>query len=75
LADELRTPGGVTMRKDDLGWAWYWMMNCAPYMKLNSDEEGLLDWFRGLESLFSVGHGVNLVATHLAEENNGAIGS
>jgi hypothetical protein len=34
------------MRKDDLGWAWHWMINCAPYMKLNSHKEGLLDWFR-----------------------------
>ncbi len=46
MAHELRTPGGLTKRKDDLGWAWHWMMNCAPYMKLNSDEESLLNRFR-----------------------------
>jgi len=52
LAHELHTPGGVTMRKDDLGWAWHWMMDCAPYMKLNSDEE-----------TFELQPGFNLVVT------------
>jgi hypothetical protein len=43
LANELRTPGGLIKRKDDLGWAWHWMMNCAPFMKLNSKEENLFN--------------------------------
>lgn len=46
LAKELRTPGSKPGPKDDLGFAWYWMMNCAPLVKLNSDEDGLLAWFR-----------------------------
>ena len=46
LARELHTPGGVSKRKDDLGGAWHWMMDCAPYTKLNSAEESLLNWFR-----------------------------
>ena len=46
LARELHTPGGVSKRKDDLGGAWHWMMDFAPYTKLNSAEESLLNWFR-----------------------------
>jgi hypothetical protein len=45
-ADELRTPSNNPGPKDDLGWAWHWMMNCAPFMKLNSKERNLLNWFR-----------------------------
>jgi hypothetical protein len=45
-ANELQTPGNKSGRKAHLGFAWPWMMDCAPFMKLNSDEEGLLNWFR-----------------------------
>lgn len=45
-AHELRTPSSNPSPKDDLGWAWDWMMNCAPFMKLNSKERNLLNWFR-----------------------------
>jgi hypothetical protein len=46
LANELHPAGGVSKRKDDLGWAWYWAENCAPYAKLNAEEESLLNWVR-----------------------------
>ena len=45
-ANELQTPGNKSSRKAHLGFAWQWMMDCAPFIKLNSDEEGLLNWFR-----------------------------
>jgi hypothetical protein len=45
-ASELQTPGNKSGRKADLDFAWYWMMDCAPFTKLNSDEESLLNWFR-----------------------------
>jgi hypothetical protein len=44
--NELQTPGSKSGRKAHLGFAWYWMMDCAPFTKLNSDEESLLNWFR-----------------------------
>src|ERR1035438_10073982 len=45
-ANELQTPGNKSGRKAHLGFAWQWMMDCAPFIKVNSDEETLLNWFR-----------------------------
>jgi hypothetical protein len=45
-ASELRTPGSKPGPKEALGFAWVWMMDCAPFMELNSEERNLLNWFR-----------------------------
>jgi hypothetical protein len=45
-ANELQTPENKSGSKAHLGFAWRWMMDCAPFMNLNSDEEGLLSWLR-----------------------------
>jgi hypothetical protein len=46
-AHELRTPSSNPYHpKDDLGWPFVWMMDSAPFLKLNSKERNLLNWFR-----------------------------
>jgi hypothetical protein len=50
-ARELHNPGSKVSQKarldfDSLDFAWHWMKTCAPHMKLNSDEQDLLNWLR-----------------------------
>jgi hypothetical protein len=50
-ASELHTPGTKASEKarldfDSLDFAWHWMKTSAPHMKLDSDEQDLLRWFR-----------------------------
>ena len=50
-ARELHNPGSKVSQKaqldfDSLDFAWHWMKTSAPHMKLDSDEQDLLKWFR-----------------------------
>ena|ERR1017187_1608699 len=50
-ASELHNPGSKASQKawldfDSLDFAWHWMKTSAPHMKLDSDEQDLLRWFR-----------------------------
>jgi hypothetical protein len=50
-ARELHSPGSKVSQKarldvDSLDFAWHWMKTSAPHMKLDSDEQDLLRWFR-----------------------------
>jgi hypothetical protein len=50
-ASELHNPGSKVSQKarldfDSLDFAWHWMKTNAPHMKLDSNEQDLLKWFR-----------------------------
>jgi hypothetical protein len=45
-ANELRTHGSKSRGADEFGSAWRWMMNRPQFIRLNSNEEDLLNWFR-----------------------------
>ncbi|MGA9062745.1 MAG: hypothetical protein WB341_13895 [Terracidiphilus sp.] len=50
-ARELHNPGSKASQKarldvDSLDFSWHWMTTEAPHMKLDSDEQDLLKWFR-----------------------------